>query len=409
MKTSEETPALMRPLTLTARSLVTAAGQGMDAHRRALDQCQSGLARCDLPHADLDTMVGRVKGVEDQPITGPLQAFDCRNNRLAAMALDTDGFKDTVDDAKVRYGTDRIAVVIGSSTSGIDRTEAAYRARSRADGPLPAWFDYRHTQNAFSPADFVRSALRLDGMALAIATACSSSAKAMATAARYIEAGLADAAVVGGVDCLCLTTIYGFNSLELLDNRPCRPWDEARSGISLGEAAGFVLMERPRDRGDGDDNLRLLGYGESSDAHHMSAPPPDGAGAAQAITDALLTSGLDADMIDYVNLHGTGTASNDTAEDSAVIRRIGTDVPCSSTKGLTGHTLGAAGMVELLLTSLAMEDGIVPGTLNTDKVDQTLSAAIQLENRPADIRYALSNSFGFGGSNCSLILGREVS
>ncbi len=380
----------------------------MEAHRRALAQRESGLARCDLPHADLDTMVGRVRNLEDRPITGPLSAFDCRNNRLAAMGIEADGFKDTVGEAKAHYGSDRIAVVIGSSTSGIDRTEAAYRARKSADEPLPAWFDYRHTQNAFSPADFVRSALGLDGMALAIATACSSGAKAMATAARYIDADLADAAVVGGVDCLCLTTIYGFNSLELLDSRPCRPWDEARSGISLGEAAGFVLMERADERKNGGDGPYLLGYGESSDAHHMSAPPADGAGAARAIADALLTSGLDADMIDYVNLHGTGTPSNDTAEDSAVVRRIGTNVPCSSTKGLTGHTLGAAGMVELLLTSIAMEDGIVPGTLNTGNVDAELSAAIQLKNLPADIRYALSNSFGFGGSNCSLILGREM-
>ncbi len=407
MTKSEETLAKRRPLALTKMSLVTSAGGDIDAHRLAISRRKSGLRPCDLPHANLDTMIGRVDGLEDEPLSGEHACFDCRNNRLAAMGIRADRFKETIEDAVERYGADRIAVVIGSSTSGIDRTEAAYRARRRDDDPLPDWFDYQHTQNAFSPADFVRSYLRLQGMALAVATACSSSAKAMATAARYIDAGLADAAVVGGVDCLCLTTLYGFNSLELLDSHPCRPWDEARSGISLGEAAGFVLME-PVDDGR-DDDLFLLGYGESSDAHHMSAPPPDGAGAARAIDEALRTSGLDAGAIDYVNLHGTGTPSNDVAEDGAVIGRFGVDVPCSSTKGLTGHTLGASGMVELILTSIAMRDAIVPGTLNTKMIDGSLKAAIQLDNRDQDIRYALSNSFGFGGSNCSLIVGRQAS
>lgn len=407
MKKLEEMPALMSPLALTRKTLVTAVGRNMEAHRHALHERRSGLTRCDLPHADLDTMIGRVAGLEDEALGGDIAAFDCRNNRLAAIALEADGFKDAVSDAAERYGADRIAVVVGSSTSGIDRTEVAYRARGGGDEPLPGWFDYRHTQNAFSPADFTRCYLGLEGMALAVATACSSSAKAMAAAARYIEAGLADAAVVGGVDCLCLTTIYGFNSLELLDKQPCRPWDQARAGISLGEAAGFVLMECVADKDASKEGLFFLGYGESSDAHHMSAPPPDGAGAARAIAGALASSGLEASSIDYVNLHGTGTPSNDRAEDQAVLAKFGRDVPCSSTKGLTGHTLGASGMVELLLTSIAMEDGFVPGTINTETVDGELKAGIALDNQAQPIRLALSNSFGFGGSNCSVILGRR--
>ncbi|MGH1480993.1 MAG: beta-ketoacyl-ACP synthase [Geminicoccales bacterium] len=406
MKNSEEMSALTSPLALTSQTLVTALGRSLANHRRALQERQSGLTHCDLPHADLDTMIGRVAGLEDEPLTGDLAAFDCRNNRLAVAALEADGFNHSVQAAIDRHGADRIAVVVGSSTSGIDRTEAAYRARQGTDEPLPGWFDYQHTQNAFSPADLTRSYFGLEGMALAVATACSSAAKAMATAARYIEADLADAAVIGGVDCLCLTTIYGFNSLELLDNRPCRPWDQTRSGISLGEAAGFVLMERGQGHcADGGNGLSLLGYGESSDAHHMSAPPPDGAGAARAIDEALAMSGLEARDIDYVNLHGTGTASNDSAEDCAVVSRLGRNVPCSSTKGLTGHTLGASGMVELVLTSLAMQDGFIPGTMNTKQVDESLQAAIELDNRNHPINHALSNSFGFGGSNCSLILG----
>ncbi len=408
MNKDVEMLALKRPFAVTSTALVTAVGRTKLDHRQALREGRSGLTRCDLPHVDLDTMIGRVAGLEDEPLAGDLSSFDCRNNSLAMAGLNADGFRENVDAAIARYGADRIAVIVGSSTSGIDRTEVAYRARGGPDEPLPGWFNYRHTQNAFSPADFTRSYLGLSGLALAVATACSSSAKAMAVAARYIDAGLADAAVVGGVDCLCLTTLYGFNSLELLDKNPCRPWDEARSGISLGEAAGFVLMERQR-TDHREETLCLFGYGESSDAHHMSAPPPDGAGAARAIDDALAMSGLDDDKIDYVNLHGTGTASNDSAEDSAVVRRLGKEVPCSSTKGLTGHTLGASGMVELILTGIAMEERFVPGTVNSEKIDDALEAKVLLEGRSQDIRYALSNSFGFGGSNCSLILGYVAS
>ncbi len=391
----------MRPLALTSYSMATAVGRGMEAHREALAARRSGLRPNDLPHAELDTMIGRVDGLEEESLTGAFAAFDCRNNRLARAGLESDGFAEAARNAAKRYGADRIAVVIGSSTAGIDRTEAAYRAREGEDGPLPGWFDYQHTHNAFSPADFVRSYLGLAGITLAVATACSSGAKAFATAARYLDAGLADAAIVGGVDCLCLTTLYGFNSLELIDRHPCRPWDAGRSGISIGEAAGFALMEgEPRSGGD----LLLLGYGESSDAHHMSAPPEDGAGAARAIREALARSGLDASDIDYVNLHGTGTPSNDRAEDRAVIGTLGREVACSATKGFTGHTLGASGMVEALLTGLALKDGLVPGTLYSRTRDPALEAAIELDNRPLSIRRALSNSFGFGGSNCSLVL-----
>lgn len=392
----------MSPLALTEFTMATAVGRGMGAHREALREGRSGLRANDLPYADLDTMIGRVGGLEDEPLTGAFSAFDCRNNRLAAAGLDADGFKDRVCAAKERYGADRIAVVIGSSTAGIDRTEAAYRAREGEDGALPGWFDYQHTHNAFSPADFTRSYLGLEGIALAVATACSSSAKAAATARRYIEAGLADAAVIGGVDCLCLTTLYGFNALELIDARPCRPWDAERSGISLGEAAGFALMEKEPQ---GDHDLLLLGHGESSDAHHMSAPPEDGAGAGLAIAEALSRSGLEPDQIDYVNLHGTGTPSNDRAEDQAVVGALGDGVDCSATKGYTGHTLGASGMVEMLLTGIALQEGFVPGTLHTRSLDPALDARIALENKPKAMRHALSNSFGFGGSNCSLILG----
>jgi 3-oxoacyl-[acyl-carrier-protein] synthase-1 len=218
-----------------------------------------------------------------------------------------------------------------------------------------------------------------------------------ASAWRYIESGVADAAVVGGVDSLCLTTLHGFTSLQLVADEPCRPFDAARKGMSIGEAAGFALLEREQT------GVALVGYGESSDAHHMSTPHPEGEGALAAMRAALDRAGLEPAAIDYVNAHGTATPANDRAEDRALVRLFGKTVPVSSTKGWTGHALGAAGIVEAIVCFLALEQGFIPGTLNTSKVEPGLESAIALENRAARVRHALTNSFGFGGSNCSLV------
>jgi 3-oxoacyl-[acyl-carrier-protein] synthase-1 len=250
-------------------------GQGCEATLDALRACRSGLRPNDFETARLATWIGRVDGLEMAPVTGPLAEFDCRNNRLARLGLRQDGFEEAVAAARERYGAHRVAVLIGTSTSGIHETELAYRRRDPATGALPSGYSYRHSQNVYSVADFVRRFLHLKGPAAAVSTACSSSAKVFASAHRTIEAGFADAAVVGGVDSLCLTTLYGFGSLELLSREPCRPCDAQRDGISIGEAAGFVLLERP---GGAAGAVSLLGYGESSDGYHMSAPHPDGAG-----------------------------------------------------------------------------------------------------------------------------------
>jgi 3-oxoacyl-[acyl-carrier-protein] synthase I len=247
----------------------------------------------------------------------------------------------------------------------------------------------------------VRERLGLDGPTAAIAAACASSAKVFGSAARAIEAGLCDAAIVGGTDSLCLTTLYGFNSLQLLSREICRPADAERSGLSLGEASGLALLEPVRSSGE----LAVLGVGESSDAHHMSQPRPDGAGAIAAMRNALQSAGLAPDQIGYLNLHGTATPANDSAEDRAVCEVLGTDIPCSSTKGWTGHTLGAAGIVEAILTSSVVERGLLPRALNLRQRDPALRANILEANRHASVRYALSNSFGFGGANCSLLIG----
>jgi 3-oxoacyl-[acyl-carrier-protein] synthase-1 len=237
-----------------------------------------------------------------------------------------------------------------------------------------------------------------------VSTACSSSAKVFADAARLIAGGWIDAAIVGGVDSLCLTTLYGFHSLQLFQADICRPWDAQRAGVSLGEGAAFALLQREPDA-DRAPVGRLLGCGESSDAHHMSSPHPEGAPAAAAMRQALEGAKLAPAEIDYINLHGTGTPSNDAAEDRAVQSVFGTGVPCSSTKGATGHTLGAAGGVEAVISLLALQHGLMPGGLNLRERDPDLAIDYLQANREGPVRHVLSNSFGFGGSNACLVLG----
>jgi 3-oxoacyl-[acyl-carrier-protein] synthase-1 len=391
----------MRPLPISAATATSCLGRGLDAHRAALAAGASGLAPCRFETAALDTWVGEIAGVDETRLPAPLRAFDCRNNRAAELGLAQDGFEEAVHAAVARHGARRIGVFLGTSTAGILQTELAYRRRDAASGALPADFDYRRTHNAFSVAEYVRERLGLEGPCVALSTACSSSAKAFASAARGIEAGLIDAAVVGGVDTLCLTTLYGFGSLDLLSPAPCRPYDAERDGISIGEAAAFFLLER-----DADAEIALLGAGESSDAWHMSAPHPEGRGARVAMEAALRGAGVEPDAIDYVNLHGTGTQSNDAAEDRAVSALFGERVPCNSTKAMTGHALGAAGALEAAVALLAVREGFVPPGVNTRRIDPALRARYELTGGARRIDRVLSNSFGFGGSNCSLVIGR---
>jgi 3-oxoacyl-[acyl-carrier-protein] synthase-1 len=278
--------------------------------------------------------------------------------------------------------------------------EQAYRGRG-PDRLLPADFPFRDTHDIYSPARFIKALFGLDGPALVICTACSSSANAFGTASEWIEADLIDAAIVGGIDSLCLTTLRGFQALDLLSPTPSKPCDADRKGISIGEAGALFLLER--DAGQG--GIGLLGWGASSDAHHMSTPHPEGLGAQLAITRALAAATLAPGAIDYVNLHGTGTQFNDAVEDLAVYAVFGDTVPCSSTKGWTGHALGGAGALEAIISTLALRDGFMPGCI-LDSVDARLRARVLTDNVDRPIQRVVSNSFGFGGNNCSLVLGR---
>ena len=373
----------------------------------ALLEGTSGLRRCRFETVTLPTHIGEVPRLDEIRLPPALAGFDCRNNRLALLALEQDGFLEGVAAAREKYGSDRIGVFLGTSTSGILQSELAYRRRDPADGRLPADFIYATTHNTFSVADFVRRFLQLEGPAVALASACATTAKAFGTASRMIEAGLCDAAIVGGADSLCLTTRYGFHSLSLLSEAPCRPFDAERDGISIGEAAGFALLEKPA-HARGGDRILLLGVGESSDAYHMSTPHPDGVGARLAMERALAAAGLTPKAVDYVNLHGTATKTGDASEDRAITELFGTDTPCSSTKGHTGHTLGAAGITETVIAALSIRHGLLPGSPQTRTLDPALKSRYLLANEQTRVDRVMSNSFGFGGSNCSLILGRAA-
>ena len=395
---------MMVGLGITAITLVSAIGCGLDATESALRAGRGGLSRCNFDGLSLNTYIGKVP-LADSPVVSVLAAYDCRNSRLAQLALRTDGFEGEVQRAVARYTAGRIGIVIGTTSSGIQEAEHAYAERAASTTHPTRVFQFEYSQSHFSVTDFVRRYLGIQGPAFAVSTACSSSSKVFVDAQQLLATDLCDAVVVGGVDSLCWMSLCGFNSLQLLSTRPCRPADANRDGLSIGEAAGFALIERS-EISEGRTVVRLLGCGESCDAHHMSAPHPEGLGAALAMRGALTRAKINPADVDYINLHGTGSPANDRAEDLAICAVFGTGKPCSSTKGWTGHALGAAGITEVVISAVALRHGLMPGNLNLETPDKDIRSEIVRESRPAPIRCVLTNSFGFGGSNCSLVLAK---
>jgi len=386
-------------------AIVCALGSGREeVARRLLDEARSGLRVSDAYSPGRALPVGRVdaalRSVEHLPL--PLRS---RNNRLALAALAQ--LRPRAEAAIARYGAARVGVVIGTSTSGVGETEAALAAHL-AGGALPAGFHYGQ-QEMGSPAELIARELGAGGPAYVHSSACSSSAKALASAARLIRMGLCDAVVTGGVDTLCAFTVAGFSALESVSAAPCNPLGASRKGINLGEGAALFLMSREPAP------VALCGWGESSDGHHMSAPDPAGGGARISMREALQRAGIEPGQIDYINLHGTATVQNDAMESRAVAEMFGGDVAVSSTKPFTGHTLGAAGAVEAAFCWLAMQDDNPEGRLPPHLWDGDADPALPALNvaqpgarlgRP--IRWALSNSFAFGGSNATLVFGRTA-
>lgn len=384
----------MTPLNITAFTYTTCLGLGNDANWQAIARNDSALKPCDFFDAqDLKVWIGEVD-LSSTQLPDSLKRYDCRNNLLAWAALQQDDFLAASQKAVAKYGATRVAVLIGTSTSGIHETEKAYLGNTPEP---PSWYRYQNTHNVYSCADFISEATGARGPSWATSTACSSSAKVFASAHRLIESDLCDAVIVGGVDSLCLTTLYGFNSLQLMSPEPCTPYDANRQGINIGEGAGFALLEKQ------DSACQLVGFGESSDAYHMSSPHPDGLGAKNAMLNALNSAQLAAEDIGYINLHGTGTKANDSAEGKAVHSLFGEQATASSTKGWTGHTLGACGIIESCISLQAMRYSTCPLNKGLKTVDTNIAFTPLLEPALKPVRTALSNSFGFGGSNCSLV------
>ncbi|HEY6527483.1 MAG TPA: beta-ketoacyl-ACP synthase [Cellvibrionaceae bacterium] len=390
----------MMAIKIAQYTLTTALGAGKAAHINPLTAGISALTPIKIG-ADAKSFAGRVEGLDVVTIPTHLHHYDCRNNRLAYSALVQDNFLQSVINMRDQLGSARGGIFVGTSTSGILSTEQAYR-QSENFQRLPSWYHYPFTQNPSSLANFVAALTGISGPAYTVSTACSSSAKVFASALRALNAGVIDYALVGGVDSLCDTTLQGFNSLQLVDSQRCKPFDRNRSGINLGEAGGFALLVRGAASGD----LTVLGVGESSDAYHMSSPHPEGVGAYVAMQQALASAGINCADINYINLHGTATPANDLAEGKAVTRLFATTPLCSSTKGFTGHTLGAAGIVEINLCLLAIEYQKAWGNTQLADYDAATGLKPLLNTQNSPINLALSNSFGFGGSNCSVVVGQ---
>ncbi|MCF8467121.1 MAG: beta-ketoacyl-[acyl-carrier-protein] synthase family protein [Sneathiella sp.] len=393
---------MSRAVYLNALGLINALGAGKRAVSETLFagvtegmKARSGFLR------DRDVFAG---GVDDPlpEIAAELVLYDSRNNRMLLAAMQQ--IEVDIRAAIKKYGPDRVAVVLGTSTSGISDNEPGIDYKT-AHGVFPDGFDYDRQDNA-SLSLFAREYFGLTGPALTISTACTSSAKTLSSARRLIRSGLCDAAIVGGADTLCRLTMGGFASLELIADGLCNPFSRNRGGINIGEGAAVFLMSREEAK------IRVAGIGETSDAYHMSTPDPEGTGALNAMRRALAQSGFSAADIGYLNLHGTATVLNDSMEAKAVSELLG-GVPCSSTKPLTGHTLGAAGSTELAFLWLALDQELSAGRLPPHIWDGARDPELPDINLVApgtvvgSASAMMSNSFAFGGNNISVILVRE--
>ncbi|ELI5733217.1 beta-ketoacyl-[acyl-carrier-protein] synthase family protein [Vibrio fluvialis] len=363
-------------------------------HTLASGQCAHMLRDDEILNTGTSTIIGRVtESLPDVPAT--LARHDSRNNQLALSALQQ--IELSVRSAIERFGADRVAVIVGTSTSGISDGEHAY-AQKLDQGAFPADYHYRK-QELGNTSEFVADYFGITGPCYAISTACSSSGRVFISAKRMLKAGLVDAVIVGGADTICKLTLNGFNGLEALSNSLCQPFSAERSGINIGEAAAFMLLCREPS------GIALLGVGDSSDAHHISAPHPEGVGAFDAMQKALDDAGLTPQDIGYINAHGTATPLNDSMESKAIFRLFGDGVPVSSTKPLTGHTLGAASATEAAIAwHLLRYDLTLPQQRCHNKA-QDIEVSLVESDQTLHGKAILSNSFAFGGNNISLIFG----
>ncbi len=359
--------------------------------------------RCYLTYRD--DLLNEHKGSYFGQIKAKLPRLDDypehKSRNSAVLAFLTYSIKDSINELKQKYSKDRIAIILGTSTSGLDETENELK-KFMLTG-VPSRDFYYKSQEFGDPSMFLADYLEIDGPAYTISTACSSSARALICGKRMLESGLVDAVIAGGADTLCKVPINGFNSMGVLSQERCLPFNKNRSGINIGEGGGLMILSKEKD------SLELLGVGESSDAYHVSSPDPSGAGAISAMEMALNDASLTTDDIGYVNLHGTATKLNDAMESKAMASLFKGKVPCSSTKYMTGHTLGAAGIVEAaILCYLLKHDLDLPvQDFSHDEIDDTLDeCGLIKEKIKAKKKVMMSNSFAFGGNNASIIIAK---
>jgi 3-oxoacyl-[acyl-carrier-protein] synthase-1 len=385
-----------RGFPITASSTVNSLGSTTE---QVMSMLRSGRASLSPPPSGttIDTVCGVVEDDLDS-LPEPLKQFDSRNNRFVQRALSE--IETPLNAARERWGAERIGICVGSSTAAMDEIENAY-ARHADTGSIPSGFDVYARGSFDGLVRALRGLTGLEGPAAVITNACASSGKAFASAKRWIDAGAVDAVLVGGADCLCQITLRGFRSLGLLSGEPTRPFSRERRGINIGEGAAFALIERS---GEGP---RLLGAGESGDAHHMTTPDPEGRGAQRAMEAAIADAGVSAVDIDYINAHGTGTAFNDAMESRAIRATLGAaaDPIVVSTKGYVGHTLGAAGAIEAVFVLESLRNGWIPASVGAEPLDPEIGLNVTTTTIETDVRLALTNSFAFGGSNVSLVFG----
>ena len=386
--------ATSKPIPITGVSLCNATGGNIDEIRVALGERRTGLSACEVD-VPFETAVGAIK-TELPELPPALAPWSTRTARIAhhlMLALEPQ-----LERVRQRWSPQRVGIFFGTSTAGADRTEQAYRVFLQTKS-LPEDYDLWRHHTYGASLHVMRELGGFDGPAWMISTACTSSAKPLATAQRLIEADCIDAALVGGIDTLCAMTLCGFRSLSALSSNPCRPFSAARDGISIGEAGALLLLERQ-----GDPMALLESVGESSDAYHISAPHPEGLGAKLAMTRALERAGVAPGDVDHVNAHGTGTQLNDVAEARAIADVFGNEVPVVSTKGYTGHTLGAAGGTEAVLSVMAILDDEIPASLGAAPLDEKITINVAAQGAAGRIDRVLSNSFAFGGNNVSVLL-----
>ncbi len=389
---------------LNALGFVCALGEGKEQISTRLFEASSGVVMLENAVTNGTSLPFAPAPANLPEVPEALHRYASRNFALVLAALSE--IESELEQAIARYGEHRIAVVMGTSTSGISVGEELLRDTGfRESHEFPADFDFLQ-QEIGSTAQSLASYLGLAGPAITISTACSSSAKALGMARRFIRMDLADAVVVGGCDSRCALTLNGFHSLSALSRSGCKPFSANRDGTVIGEGAAIFLMSREPV------GPTLAGIGESSDAHNMTAPDPDGCGAATAMTRALDDAGITSRDLSYVNLHGTGTTLNDAMESRALKHVVGDEVPCSSSKGQIGHTLGAAGAVEIAICWLTLQCNpnkkLPPHVWDGEPAeDAPLPGMVRNADGLPDAThlYLMSNSYAFGGNNISVVLG----